>query len=766
MTLIIHATRPPGPEPPHPDRYNAVTMSLQAIGNYRILGELGRGAMGIVYHGQDGSIGRPVAIKVIRIEPGASADHGAQLRHRLVREASAAGNLSHPGIVTVYQLGEEGADVFIVMEFVPGRSLEHILVNGPAVDHAVALDFLRQIADALDYAHRAGVVHRDVKPANILIRDDGRVKVADFGIAKITQGTDSALTAAGTSLGSPAYMSPEQVRAQQVDGRSDQFSLAIIAYQMLTGRMPFVAETAHALMYQIVSIDPFSTADPQVYIPPPVAAVLRRALAKDPNDRYPTCSAFLDDLTAACGGSVAATTQIPPQPQVADPPPSNRSTLFASLLIGILLIAAAGTYWFVKLRPDTDPVTQTSTDNPLVKAVAEGRLDEAKALLAKGADINGANADGTTALMQAAEGSAYMPNNGPAVAMLLERHPQVDAQDKRGRTALLRAAAEGKDDALRLLLAAKADPNHKSTEGSTPLLTATTYGRISSAKLLLDAGAQVDLADAAGSTPLMIASEGTAYLPNNLPLAEVFLDRKAALETQDSRGRTALYRAAAEGKTDVVRALLARKANPNAKASNGSTPLIEAVTFGRASTVPILLEGGAEIDLADAAGDTPLMIASEGTSYMPDNVPLVTALLAAKANVDLQDTRGRSPLYRAAAEGKEDAMRLLLDRKANPNQKAADGTTPLIEAVTYGRLGAATALIDRGAAVDLANAAGNTPLMIAAETSPYIKAPAEFINMLLLKGAKASAKDDRGRTALMRATESNNAAAIEILQNK
>ena len=159
-------------------------MKPARIGGYEILSELGRGAMGVVYHGQDAAIGRPVAIKVIRVDAGTTAEESAQLRQRLIREASAAGKLYHPGIVMVHQLGEDGNSVFIVMEYVDGSSLERVLIDNPAIDRERALDILAQVAVALDYAHRAGVVHRDVKPANILVRPDGRVKIADFGIRR------------------------------------------------------------------------------------------------------------------------------------------------------------------------------------------------------------------------------------------------------------------------------------------------------------------------------------------------------------------------------------------------------------------------------------------------------------------------------------------------------------------------------------------------------------------------------------------------------
>ena len=268
-----------------------------SIGDYELLGELGRGAMGVVYRGQDKKIGRPVAIKVIRVDAGTSAEESAKLRQRLVREASAAGRIYHPGIVTVHQLGEVGENVFIVMEFVDGSSLEHLLINNPVLDRTWALDILHQIADALDYAHKSNVVHRDIKPANIMVRSDGRVKITDFGIAKIaTEATG--LTGTGMSLGSPSYMSPEQIQATQIDGRSDQFALAIIAFQMLTGSMPFKGDTAHTVMYQIVTADPLEGA---ISLQPEIRAVLARALAKHPADRFPDCASFVRELMTAAG---------------------------------------------------------------------------------------------------------------------------------------------------------------------------------------------------------------------------------------------------------------------------------------------------------------------------------------------------------------------------------------------------------------------------------------------------------------------------------
>src|SRR5579862_4047994 len=195
---------------------------LQHIGRYVVTRELGRGAMGIVYDGVDPMIGRKVAIKVIRLQPLAESGEAGFLRERLFREARAAGALLHPGIVVVFDVGQDGDAAFIAMERVEGPSLYWVLSFGLRLESVVALDILRQTAVALDYAHEKGIVHRDVKPSNIMLQGGKTVKITDFGIAKIssTHQTHTAL-----AMGTPSYMSPEQIDMRVVDGRSDQFSL-------------------------------------------------------------------------------------------------------------------------------------------------------------------------------------------------------------------------------------------------------------------------------------------------------------------------------------------------------------------------------------------------------------------------------------------------------------------------------------------------------------------------------------------------------------
>jgi serine/threonine-protein kinase len=205
---------------------------MEQIGRYRIVGELGRGAMGIVYRAQDPTIGRTVAIKTIRLGEVTDPKERERLRERLFREAQSAGALSHPNIVTIYDVAEEGDLAYIAMEYVDGQTLDRVLASGQLPSGQQLLEILRQTATALDYAHHHGIVHRDIKPANVMIDERGAAKIADFGVAKILS---QQLTQAAGFIGTPNYMSPEQVEGAPLDVRADQFALAVIAYDLLTG---------------------------------------------------------------------------------------------------------------------------------------------------------------------------------------------------------------------------------------------------------------------------------------------------------------------------------------------------------------------------------------------------------------------------------------------------------------------------------------------------------------------------------------------------
>ena len=273
---------------------------MEQIGRYRILGELGRGATGVVYRAQDPAIGRTIAIKTIRLSDFTDEAERGRLRERLLREAQSAGILSHPNIVTIYDIAEENGLAYIFMEFVDGPPLEKVLNGEEPIAGTVALSILRQTAIGLDYAHKKGIVHRDIKPANILIHEGTHAKITDFGVAKILS---QQMTQHGVMMGTPNYMSPEQVQGHAVEGRTDQFSLAVIAYEMLTGEKPFVADQLPSLLYRIVREDPVAPQRLNPTLGFQVEAVLKKALSKNATDRYATCAEFVEALAAACAAS-------------------------------------------------------------------------------------------------------------------------------------------------------------------------------------------------------------------------------------------------------------------------------------------------------------------------------------------------------------------------------------------------------------------------------------------------------------------------------
>src|ERR1700719_3127949 len=301
---------------------------MEQIGRYQIIGELGRGAMGVVFRALDPTIGRKVAIKTIRLGEVNDPEDRAKQRERLFREARSAGILSHPGIVTIYDMAEQGDMAYIAMEFVAGSTLEQILSSNEPLEPPRLFGILRQTAAALDYAHRKGIVHRDIKPANIIVNEAGVAKIADFGIAKIS--TAEQLTQAGLIVGTPNYMAPEQVQGKPVDGFADQYSLAVMAYEMLTGDKPFVAEHLTTLIYQIVCEPPPPAQRLSPSLGPKVELALQKGLSKQPGARYPNCTALVDSLEAACAGTPGWTSlgrgaglDLPTMAESATPPPAK-----------------------------------------------------------------------------------------------------------------------------------------------------------------------------------------------------------------------------------------------------------------------------------------------------------------------------------------------------------------------------------------------------------------------------------------------------------
>lgn len=265
------------------------------LGRYKVLKELGRGSMGIVYLGKDPTIQRFVAIKTMRLDEIDDTDKLQEVRARFFREAESTGRLSHPNIVTIYDAGEEENLGYIAMEMLQGTTLKYWSRKPNLIPVEKLIPILATVADAMDYAHQQGVVHRDIKPANIMLTSEDVVKIMDFGIAKI--GTSSR-TQTNIVLGTPVYMSPEQIAGKKVDGRSDIFSLAIVMFELLTGRPPFLADNVSALLFAIAHTPHPSLTAVRPDLPPIVKDILDQALQKDPVHRYRRASDLAEELRA------------------------------------------------------------------------------------------------------------------------------------------------------------------------------------------------------------------------------------------------------------------------------------------------------------------------------------------------------------------------------------------------------------------------------------------------------------------------------------
>ncbi len=265
------------------------------LGRYELIEMVGKGAMGAVFKGKDPAIDRLVALKTIRFDKGTNQKEIDELRERLHREARAAGKLSHPNIVTIYDVGAEGDLQYIAMEFLEGQTLENVIQKKKTLNFKIVAKIVMQVAAAMEYAHKQGIVHRDIKPANIMVLDDFEAKVADFGIARFDQ-PNMTMTQTGIALGTPNYISPEQLKGEKVDARSDIFSLGVVIYELMTKQRPFAGKNLSQLIFNILNTEPErpSTIDPNV--PGIFDLVTMRCLKKDPFDRYQSAGEIASDL--------------------------------------------------------------------------------------------------------------------------------------------------------------------------------------------------------------------------------------------------------------------------------------------------------------------------------------------------------------------------------------------------------------------------------------------------------------------------------------
>ena len=305
-------------------------MSVDNIGRYRIAGELGKGAMGVVYKATDPNIGRTVALKTLRLDlEGTEAE---ELLRRFKNEARAAGVLNHPNIVTIYDAGEHSGMFYIAMEFIEGETLQQVLKRERILEVERAVQIVRQLCAGLDFAHSKGIIHRDIKPANVMLEPDGTAKIMDFGIAK---GVGGGLTSTGQVLGTPNYMSPEQVKGGTLDGRSDLFSLGVVLYEMLTGERPFSGQNVTTIIYKIINEHPLAPRDLDMTFPAGLSATVMKALAKAPQERYQSGAELARDLQNYKSLGEAARAAVPP-PQATGDTVDIAPTAMAAAAYGVV----------------------------------------------------------------------------------------------------------------------------------------------------------------------------------------------------------------------------------------------------------------------------------------------------------------------------------------------------------------------------------------------------------------------------------------------
>ncbi len=361
--------------------------TIESLGKYEIKRTLGRGAMGIVYEGWDPIIARRVAIKTVKLPENADDPETEEALARFRREAQAAGRLTHPNIVGVFDYGETNDLAYIVMEFVDGPPLKSLLDKEERFALSDALRVMEDLLAGLQFSHERGVVHRDIKPANVMLTSGGQVKIADFGIARIES---SSMTQAGTLLGTPAYMSPEQFMGQVVDARTDIYSSGVLLYQLLTGERPFEGGLS-AIMHKALNTEPPAPSQLSVTAPPALDAVVRRAMAKRPEDRFASATAFAEAVRTALANPVSvaepesedeATMVAAPPPVVpaAVPParevrtaaampasavvarPAARSSAPMILIAAIVLLAVVGGggWWFLLRSPVVEKTAEVN----------------------------------------------------------------------------------------------------------------------------------------------------------------------------------------------------------------------------------------------------------------------------------------------------------------------------------------------------------------------------------------------------------------------
>jgi predicted Ser/Thr protein kinase len=540
----------PAPPVPQPEELAGDFPQLE------ILELLGQGGMGVVYKARQISLDRLVALKLLNIPDSAGPDFA----ERFSREARALASLSHASIVTVYDFGHAGDRYYLLMEYVDGADL-HRLIRGGEIEPRQALEMVSHICDALQFAHESGVVHRDIKPENILVDRKGRVKIADFGLAKILgrPADTTRLTGAHQAMGTAHYMAPEQLeRPLEVDHRADIYSLGVVFYELLTGELP---------------IGRFQPPSRKIEVDVRIDDVVLKTLEKEPQMRYQHARDIKTDVDGITGSVGVVPPRVDGSPRSWLPwvVVGSAVALFAiagSLIAFLFLSGLFGG------RSGSSAVT--------VSGVAAGAPAHVAVAGESAATAASPERQATPALIiAAARGDLQITTS------LLDRGADVNARDGQGWTALLGAVDRGSAEIARLLLDRGADVNAARETGVTPLLIAASRGDQTIVEMLLDRGADVNAQDDQGWTALSGAADRGHH-----EIARLLLERGADVNAARESGVTSLMIAASRGDHELVQMLLDRGANVNARSADGTTALGSAVDRGHAEIVELLLDRG------------------------------------------------------------------------------------------------------------------------------------------------------------------------------
>jgi len=485
-----------------------ITGSLEIIGKYRIVAEIGQGATSQVYKAYDPTLDRHIAIKVITAE--ASGD--PTRRRRFEREAQAAALLNHRNIVKVYEFGRDGDRLFIAMELLEGVDLRRAIAEGRLRTLDDKLDVLQQMTEALAFAHRHGIVHRDLKPANIHLLPDGQPKIMDFGLARL-RGSD--ITRSGLVMGTPHYMSPEQVRGEHVDARSDVFSLGSMSYELISGQKPFDAETVHALLYKVMQASPQPLVTLCPGVPVVLASLLERAMSPAPADRFANAGELAAFL-AATREAIAAGRGGEPLPgllvaRAADATRGRLRIAYLAALIVVALVVGASLLArqsaarrSTESRASAEPAALSEV-TALTRTLVDVQIELARKKLAAG--------EPAEAMWRASRALSIDPGSSAAREVLATARETSDRLVQgalvEARAALARGDANAAATAFRQLLLA--DPNHPAASDLVPSLDAVVEAEAKRARAAMEEARQAAQAASVGQSSVYREGETLAH---------------------------------------------------------------------------------------------------------------------------------------------------------------------------------------------------------------------------------------------------------------